>query len=296
MQIPQPLPVNKSKNMLVKLRTLASELDNQPIIAKDETIIRQITSYLKSKNNDFTTIALQTVYFLSSHPNCRKSLSTHGQLVKQIQFLRDSKNKTIHRFSRDILGHLQKYLDQGEDHQTGGEEGSGEGRPEEENNNSTFQPKYLNTTVFKVDSMDCSDKRVNVEKALLNVTGVVSVTIDRHMRRVIVYTSRPSSAQEGCEVVENMHAAISELKMSGHMEKEKTKTPRLSTRGGYLDEEAAEARPTKRDPEKKTLAEWFDGENTLEARMARQRKLNFERMSKQHQTRSFLSTVKSWVW
>jgi len=278
----------------VQLRTLASDPTSQKFMCSDPACISGLMTFLDSKDDEVLTISLQALHFLSSHPANREALSKQPGLLVKLVNMTERDNKVIKQVASQCLENLQSYVN----------------GLQEQKEKGLFSPKYLYTINLSVIGL-APAYRPRVEKALIGVKGVVSVTFDDRLEdAVTVYC-----AQKPDEISSSLLTAVEslDLKLSATLaDKENLKTKRNTS-------ETSESSPPSTPPTKQhsssvsyasqSAPTYFDKTNvrrgsltlynqhsTLKERQAEQRRRESEKENKQSSVRTLFGKVTSYFW
>lgn len=207
--------VADQKNIAITFRSLASDPSNQLYIAKDQSIMQNVLSFLDSPDIEVVTIGLQSLEFLSRHPGNSDVLPKVPGMMLKLAALSDHSDDNVQKLANETLNNLSSFVNR--------DANSGNSNSNNANNNSNqadnkASPRYLSEVVLRVDEMNSVKQRQDLEKALIGIKGVISVTMDPSHKRVSVYTNRKES-----DILPLLTTAASELQMNAvRVSKEKS--------------------------------------------------------------------------
>jgi len=304
-----------ARTVAIQLRTLASDPASQKFMCSDQGCINGLMTFLDSKDEEILTISLQTLHFLSSHPANREALSKQpGLLVKLVNFT-EKDNKIVKQVASQCLENLQSYVN---------------GLQEKKEKDVPFSPKYLYNVNLHVTGL-IPLYRYRVEKALIGVKGVVSVTFEEKLEDVTVYCTQKEDDMLSplLTAIENLDLKLSACsRASAYADKENIKASSSisSKRNSLLSQtdktqQSYATSPSAADPStppsrnhSSSLSSagapaYFDKSNvrrgsvtlysqssTLKDRQAEQRRRESEAAAKQSSVRSLFGKVTSYFW
>ena len=194
------------KTIALQLRTLAADPDSQSLILKEASCLSGLVALLNADNEeDVLILSLQALQFLAGPPAHHPTLVNQAGLVLALTLLTDKPSIAIKTLAQNVLNSLEGYINGTSQsssastpsarrtpaHSRGGSRGntrpttpSTNGRTSEGGNGAGFlnapTPRYLNHVMFQISSASAGplDKLAQgeVEKALVSIKGVVSVT------------------------------------------------------------------------------------------------------------------------
>lgn len=165
----------ESRSVALQLRTLASEPENQTYMVQNPECIKGLVGLLDSSDDGVLLSTLQSFQFLSSHPLNKASLTIQPGLMGKLAGFIDHENKEIDKFASAILDNLTSVI-------------NGAAEKQELKKVDYFKPKYLFQVPLQVPDLESERDVAKIERALLGVPGVVSVTLDRATKQAIAYT------------------------------------------------------------------------------------------------------------
>eukprot|EP00474_Spongospora_subterranea_P008761 CRZ09219.1 hypothetical protein [Spongospora subterranea] len=248
----------------LKLRQLATEPDNQLYIAREQGCIGGLINFL-SAGNDLSVmlLAAQTVLFLSSHPSNRTLLLSMKQLVSNLTELCTHSNQNLAHFCSASLVNLAK---------------------SDETRVQSFKKKSLESVKLQLNC--ASDDEEAVKSAILQVAGVVSVSINRR-HIATVYSVKKSLSYHLVESLRRINIESEEIleKFSNAEASGGSSAPQ------YLEHQSFKARPDALS----IYADSFE-ESSLANRLARQRQLERKKIESQNRAKSIFSKVWTSIW
>jgi len=263
-------------------------------------------AFLDSKDDEVLTVSLQALHFLSSYPGNREVLSKQpGLLVKLVNFT-EKEDKLVKQIASQCLENLQSYVN-----------GLQEKREQKE---TVFSPRYLYNINLAIVGLTVA-YRSRVEKALIGVKGVVSVTFEESLEHTTVYCTQKES-----EISSALVVAIEGLDLSLSVtvtDKENVKSSTASSdKNTFASPEKSAAYPASSmstpvsKPHSSSISyasggapTYFDKTNvrrgsvtlynqqaTLRERQAEQRRREQEQAAKQTTVRTLFGKVSSFFW
>ena len=271
--------VGNARTIVKRLAELAADEDSRSLIVKDGGCLAGVVKYLKHKDAVVHTLATQTVKLLASSPEIRAKLCEQKGLVNNlihVQSLGDPRAQNIATMTLSILKtHINKEdtlfptnvesksaLGMSATTAASANTNPSENTAPSESDNTLNQQRSsqsiksmaaavkrtktiihekrkVRTTTLKITGMEEDSKRTAIERSLIRLKGVVSVTLDRRRRRAIVVTrSAEDMSQDliaSISTVEGVSATLRKKKRKVKSATEKKKTN--DTSGGYLDSE-----------------------------------------------------------
>ena len=195
------------KAIALQLRKLASDPASQQFICQEPTCMQGLIALLATKpasEPDTLTIALQALAFLASHPKNRDSLTQQPGLIVRLVAIREEGNAAMRDIVSSILDHLQSTVNK--DASTD----SASNMKQARRASVGSQPRRgrqlhtLNLTVQRAGEAAnlSSDERGRLEKQLIVVKGVISVSVNK-AGGVAVYSKRDDT-----EMIDSLHTAV----------------------------------------------------------------------------------------
>ena len=196
------------KAIALQLRKLASDPASQQFICQEPTCMQGLISLLSTSTAaepDTLTIALQALAFLASHPKNRDSLTQQPGLIVRLVAIREDGNATMKDIVSAILGHLQSTINKDVS-----SDATSTGSTKQSRRSTVGQPRRgrhlhtLNITVQRAGEAATlsSDERGRLEKQLIVVKGVISVSVNK-AGGVAVYSKR-----DDAEMMDSLHTAV----------------------------------------------------------------------------------------
>lgn len=164
------MDIPNSRAIAEQLLQLSQDPENQPHVAKEDGVLAGLTSYCIHPDRDISAMAARTLQFLSSHPQNKRLMKEFPGLTESLTcvFSDSSAPKKTREFAKDALenlgvallsstaktmgGFLEKYTDLSQDYQT---------------------------TIVKIDGLEDFETNALVRRVLVNVNGVISVSLDK---------------------------------------------------------------------------------------------------------------------
>jgi len=162
------------KAVALQLRKLASDPDNQTYIVREKGCMKGLLSFLDSPNPEVVMLSLQALQFLASHPSNPELLSKEPGLVAKLVNFVDSENETIKTTASSTLDYLHSAVNGKDD--------------EAKKTPMIVAPPvhgYLCTVPLRIVEARTDMQTIRIQKALITVKGVVSVTFNKN--DVLVY-------------------------------------------------------------------------------------------------------------
>jgi hypothetical protein len=180
-----------------KLRTLAQDYDNRPVIVR-RGVLPSLITFLNNDTIEIRIIASETLSLLSSHPDNKQIMSAEPNLINSVctQFkattsAQEGQKEAVLRSNvSDILSNLIDYLSEEQMQQAGLslKEVLKTLRTKEQQLEQTKQIKKHNL-IIEVDELRKGEAaRQALQKVILQAKGTISYTISVADRRVNLYT------------------------------------------------------------------------------------------------------------
>lgn len=161
------------RRVVLKLRTLAAENDNRPVIARDKGCIKALVGFLADATPDDVIVSsLETLKLLASHPSNRDVLLKDAALMERVAKLlpgHDDKaamaravHDLLHGAARPALGDLTNTSD-------AAKPAAPAPKP--------YGAQPVNA-VLKVEGLTGEDDKARLERAAIAVRGVISISIE----------------------------------------------------------------------------------------------------------------------
>lgn len=190
------------KTIALQLRTLAADPDSQQLIIKESSCLSGLVALLNADNEeDVLILSLQALQFLAGPSSNHAALVNQSGLVLALTLLTDKPSIAIKNLAQSVLNSLEGYINGASAasnsqtpstrrtpaHSRGGSRGNtrpttpSQGRDSQAGGvMNAFAPRYLNHVMFHITGASgvALDKlaQSDVEKALVGIKGVVSVT------------------------------------------------------------------------------------------------------------------------
>lgn len=218
--------VGNTKTIVKRLMELAADPASRSFIVKDGGCLKGLVAYLKHKNLEVHTIAAQTIYLLATSKENHATLCETEGLLANLLYLKKKKTKSpkAAQICQQTLATLQSHINGGETTSTGStlpnestqqtsesekddvsssvlgsvviqQNNSTNGLTEKTAASTSLQRKFK-THTLKVQGIANSEQRSIVERALIRVKGVVSVTMDKKRGKVTIVTRSAEEMQD----------------------------------------------------------------------------------------------------
>jgi len=203
-----------------QLRKLASDVDSQTFICQEKECMKGLLNFLDSSDDEVLVVSLQALQFLSTHPANQPILSEQPGLLLKLATLSDREDEHVKKIALTVLENLEGYI-------------NGDAKKAEV---KQFKPRYLFHVPVYVEDMETEKDFNAVEGALINVKGVVSISIEKKIKEVNVYSTRQKD-----DIIEEIVRSVGAMGFTPsraravrrelRMEKENA----ADTAAGYLD-------------------------------------------------------------
>ncbi len=194
------------KAIALQLRKLASDPASQQFICQEPTCMQGLITLLHTNpasDPDTLTIALQALAFLASHPKNREALAGQAGLIVRLVAVREDGTPAMKEIVGQVLDHLQSAVNKDSaTADTAAKQArrasvAGQGR----------RGRHLHTLNMTVQrdgetAMLSMDERGRLEKQLIVVRGVISVSVNK-AGGVAVYSKR-----DDAEMIDSLHTAV----------------------------------------------------------------------------------------
>jgi hypothetical protein len=290
--------------------------------------------FLDSPQQEVVIISLQALEFLSTHPNNKEPLCKEPGLLVKLIGMQDHQNELIARMSKSVIENLQSCINgEGDENASGrtanvAAPAAKPAQPAAKSSAAPTAPTPSKPTLYsvplKIARINTVLQRARLEKALLAVKSVVSVTVELNQTQATVYTR-----SKDVEVIESLVEAAQGVGMAaeaGQCEvetdevKEPIKAPAPAAAAAAAAQTTAAAMPapayhaapafqsgsgaprymSTADPSKAprygSIVEYGARHMTAEERAARARKREEEKQAKQGAVRSLFTSVTSYFW
>eukprot|EP00172_Hildenbrandia_rubra_P002523 Plantae.Rhodophyta-Hildenbrandia_rubra.ctg34095.p1 GENE.Plantae.Rhodophyta-Hildenbrandia_rubra.ctg34095~~Plantae.Rhodophyta-Hildenbrandia_rubra.ctg34095.p1 ORF type:complete len:306 (-),score=89.48 Plantae.Rhodophyta-Hildenbrandia_rubra.ctg34095:1279-2196(-) len=189
------------RTIAVQLRSLSSDVENQPIIAREDGCIKALTGFVNGEDLQVCAIAVAAVKNLASHPDNFETLRAEEELIDGLKALiiDDDVDDDLRRIAFDVVYEL-----------------SDENSEEEMNEIDEFEiklgireengvvvdedPDLLKEAVtirLRVPGISEEVLCMRVEQLLIRKKGVVSVCFERGAEIAVVYSRAPAEELSG---------------------------------------------------------------------------------------------------
>jgi len=265
------LDIPNSRAIAKQLLELSQDPANQPFIVQEQGCLQGLVSYSQHADQDVVVMAVRTMQFLSGHPQNKKAMRDFPGLVDKLtQVSCTGTHPRAKEFSAQALVNLG-VLTQQKDWWNEDKENA-----TDSNKNSQFH-----TLVVQVDGLDDAGTCSVAQRVLVNVKGVISVSIDKVRGHALVGTRDGDDA-----LMERLQEALAKAGLNGNpwppVSPANLNASNMSSAeddSGYLDANEYEGG---------ALSRW--GHSSLEARLAEQRR---EEELRQAKTERLLTKVGS---
>ncbi|MES1916888.1 MAG: hypothetical protein MHM6MM_008665 [Cercozoa sp. M6MM] len=277
---------DQQKAVVLQLRTLASDPENQEYIVREMGCMSGLVNFLGSDHDEIALPAMQAIHFLASHPGNRDSLANFEGLLDKLQRLTQHSNENVVHFARQTIEKLDLSAST-----TASSKAT-----------QSFTRKSLITLQFRVSNLSTPIQRQVAERVVLQVRGVVSVTVDLLSKKLTVYTTRdtPSHTDEVVRALDDASLqAVPFDEVAGASASASASTPAPvsdNVAPAYLDAAGAGQDSGQVGPGALTQYHQSAESCTLASRLKKQRQKKAEQAKKQEEAKSWGSTVKSWFW
>lgn len=187
------------KSVALQLRKLASDPDNQVYIVNEKGCMKGLMGFLDNRDPEVICISLQALQFLSSHPLNKEPLSKVEGLLPKLVNLKDFDEENIKKQSHAILDNLQEFVNSSK--KVSSIPTKAPQSTVSQKAIPGFTPTYLYNVPLQIKEKVTPLQMHVIERAVLVVKGVVSVTVNRN--ELTVY----SRAQDK-DIVQYLVAAV----------------------------------------------------------------------------------------
>ena len=195
------------KAIALQLRKLASDPASQQFICQEPTCMQGLITLLNTNattDPDTLTVALQALAFLASHPKNRDSLTQQPGLIVRLVAIREEGTATMKDIVATVLDHMQSAVNK--DASSDATSSVKQGRRSSVGS-LPHRGRHLHTLNLSVQrdgetATLSMDERGRLEKQLIVVKGVISVSVNR-AGGVAVYSKR-----DDAELLDSLHIAI----------------------------------------------------------------------------------------
>lgn len=266
-----------------QLLQLSKKPENRPFIAAEKGCLAGLISYVSHDDVDVVLMSTRTIQFLSSHPKNKKSMRENRELIAALTAVYS--NEESHRRAVEFTGDALENLGVAISYSA----------LNDENNRATQaarcakNTKPFHTICVQLSGVDARMRRT-LERALVEVDGVISVTVDEDKQRALVGTRRGDEIHAELKKAIQLAGADSELDASTAS----SSTSVSDDDSGYLDVKDYD----EEEKGDRAVARW--GVSTLEDRLDEQRKAEEMRLAERSerlisQVSGALSSAGSWL-
>ena len=268
---------NQTLQAVKRFSQLAGDTNAHGILIKTPEIMTNLVRYMNSNSLDIVSSASDCLKKLAKNKANRKTLYYQPGLMKALTELTGSEHSTVKKNALSALKSLNKYAKkQNDDDDVENMSGSTMNtRRTTSQDKPTKEKRKARTFVLSADLND-EDLCSRIEKHLLKVPGLISLTLDQRRNQILVTTKRKKKEVKS-ELLDAVKHAGGNVTSVGQIGK---KSKRVHTRvddetledaedaAGYLDEEEVYGN------EPGVLSKF--GSTTLQARLAEQRRKDAE--------------------
>jgi hypothetical protein len=228
------------RDVVEKLKSLAEISDNRTTIARDERCLTGLIQFIGNPDRDTALCALETVQLLAQHPANKELLAQHSMLTSTLdKLLRNPHTSQSVQIAAQCIVRTMR-----------GEHT--EHRVPLQERMAPATPSKRTTEEWHVPEMTSQARRDTVQKTLMTIPGVVSVTINPITQRVAVFGSA------AVDVLEKTIAStgMSARRPGGEAEKENQTHRHLATQE-LLDAEARKEKQRREEVKEKARTTSF---------------------------------------
>jgi hypothetical protein len=163
--------------VIAKLLLLAQDPQNQTIVARDEGCMMGLVASVVHADPEIVIIASRTLQFLSGHPQNKKSMKDFPNLVENLlQTYSTTANDKIKEFCFETLDNLGVSVTSAGSNDELNE--SNESCLDENYAPNGSKQSYSKFNIF-LDDLENDNTCVLAQRILINVPGVISVSLDK---------------------------------------------------------------------------------------------------------------------
>lgn len=184
------------RTVVVQLRSLSSDTDNQPIIAREEGCMRALSSFVVGSDVEIATIAVAALKNLAAHPDNYEVLRSEEALIEGLKDLlvSDDADRELRQEIFDILEELTDEKDDDEMDELDELEASA-GLKEKTSAAFEDDPGLLKepiTARLHIPGISDEVMCMRVEQLIIRRHGVISVVFEIGAEVAVVYTRLPA--------------------------------------------------------------------------------------------------------
>eukprot|EP01104_Vermistella_antarctica_P013185 TRINITY_DN3961_c0_g1_i8.p1 TRINITY_DN3961_c0_g1~~TRINITY_DN3961_c0_g1_i8.p1 ORF type:complete len:273 (+),score=74.15 TRINITY_DN3961_c0_g1_i8:261-1079(+) len=188
--------------IVTKLKTLAQQPENRPVIVRDQGCVPGLVMFLDNEDAKVVSTSLEVLHLLSMHDDNKSILAKEKGLVLAVKKLMLSRDNTMKAAALSTYTNLQGHINAGAatsaskvlaaratSRSNGGQRNK---RSNRRGSNAFFSDKVntkLNTArTFNIliKGLTSEESRTKVEGALVRVKGVISFLVDLYAQKITV--------------------------------------------------------------------------------------------------------------
>lgn len=184
------------RTVAVQLRSLSSDTDNQPIIAREEGCMRALASFVVGEDIDVATIAIAALKNLSSHPDNYEVLRMEEAMLDGLKdlLLADEASRELRQ---DIFDIIEELTDENDDDEMDELDELEKSAGLKEESPAVFEddPGLLKDPVtarLHIPGISDEVTCMRVEQLVIRRHGVISVVFEIGAEIAVVYTRLPA--------------------------------------------------------------------------------------------------------
>lgn len=242
------------REVVAKLRDLAEITDHRPVIARDERCLGGLIQFVSHSDTEVALSALEALKLLASHPSNRVYLMQHAELTTALdKVLRNPSTPQSLQIAAQCV--IRTMRSQEPDSKTA----ALHERSSASTSNSSSSSSMLKKQAYEVyiPEMTSQARRDTVQKALLAMQGMISVTINPLTQRAAIMATCALDAIE--KVIQA--AGMTALRPGAESDKENASAaaagPKAVTTQELLDAEARKERQRREELKEKARSTSF---------------------------------------
>jgi len=220
------IDVPSSRAIAKQLLALSREPDNQPFIVQEQGCLAGLVQYTQHDDIEVVLIATRAIQFLASHPQNKGPMRDFPDLVESLTAAlpRAAEHAKVKDFVRGALEHLGIALrpdnddleeggvgsaSLGDDEEEESKDGDGAGRGFRAGGSGGGAKKRglralgdFRTITLQVENVGNPNRREVIESLVIQMDGVISVTVNPDRDHVLIGTREPSEEMERSLVAE----------------------------------------------------------------------------------------------
>lgn len=268
-------------DIAAQFRNLASNKDTHSLLLNDDNMMKTVITFLDASDDKVVLLAIEALFLLSESQEHINTLVQKQGLLSKIARMVDARDdhKGILSFSQKTLDNLQSVV-------------NGKEPKKQTTVGGAFGVRgYLHNMTIHIKDMNDEETRNAVEKVIIGVKGVVSITIEKNLKQAILY----------CALTENdMFPKIQNaLDAAGHVcEKVDIKGYGCGSTGSNKENQGGNERPSYISKEGAGRKGSLVNVNTNSLKARFEKKKNGGQGGKQDGENSsgFFSSVSSYFW